>query len=1649
MIDSLSDLPHQIRQGNLTVYAAVPGRFFEDITSEAEVAHDYQGRLVYELLQNADDAMAKNPNQENRVWFRLTDQELWVGNSGRTLNEGDIRGLTSTGAGTKATPKATRRASIGHKGMGFKSILELTDRPEVYSHSCCFVMDGQRAIESVGAILKKAGFPAPLRVPTMRFPWEVLEPPAEWVRESGNGINVLFRFPFKDGIKGDKLEVLADTLANLPVTTILFLKHLEHVHIEIETLKRRDSLRWSLARKQKDGAGRWTDTDGLSATGIYQVDVNDERSNESEKTWRFLLAHDADVDIEQHRGGLNQYAWEGVSLTEVTVAALVNGTDDCNVPKAWRKLHVFLPTQEVCPYPFLVNGAFATDLSRKNIATIAEADDYNTYLLEKSAQLFRDQLIPEFLNANKSALDVVQLLDRDPDLRTNAGGAAQTLHRKMVDVLSDFPILPISDSSLGSDSSSSEKVAFQNAVVPFIDGDANLGSDIRNLLHGNAIYENFRLPSATCCSESLARIALDHGTKALEPAQLAVMMARADPSKVHLGPHSSGKLEVDPLLAVIERIWRSLTGANRDAFVRAVRENALFPVAVLPTGEIQRIIVGKQVVFYPSRSLRADVPLDGLRFLLQEVCWGNLTRTERNSILGETMPIWQSLFDLREFKFPDVMRASVLPLLDLDGDPDTQRIDGTQADRRRKLQDPTKLAAICQLSGSTTKPSIPLPYERLGSQRALFNLCRLPVPCRVGKASDIVWVPAYRAYFGREWIGPISVEEILDVVSDELQEKLKLDIPILIGPEYFKSLLEKYKGLRDITAFSDVEVAVQDDSEEVSPDEDEDLAIEENEKDRWMAFLTWLGVNKSLRPVHFHDAEEIGKTWLKTRNLSRSGGWAFEGLGQLWEQFYAAVSERVKKISVPGPVVPYFYRLHHLQYLEPILKIAQADATRDVAKRLYVHLAAAWPELQRFAETQVALVPEGKWPGARTAPPHAHDEELHYAGDDFWLFRLKHSAWCPTSQGNRKPDQTWIPSKEIKRRFDRKGSSSEEVLPILDAPGTSIEGKARGLSLALGLRDDLTASTFEIADAKAFLTCIASLFPENKLPPRPDQLRHFIRPAYQNLFELLSGAVTKARNNQTDLSESPILVHDGAGNYKFVQAKDALYARRSGQRELLGLAEPLWTFVLEARPSAESPLRTLFRTPVLEEAIEWAPQPGESSLAPEDIEVFRSGLRSVAPYLLARLRAERTDDALAIRDAKLLGRFVKDAFPCHDLTVTCQLQGQKLDISRRSSFVRQEPFEAFIVWGGNPWPPTNEEAEALATAITELLDVTYFEPLLALLTHTDGRDRLLHLAGASGNLEIARDMLRDDFVDTITDDSVDEGSSPLPKAPVNNVVEPETENSVRPWDIVSPIPVPRTPLLQLSDLTFDGVPILVSGQPYSASLNDPKKSGSENNSSPSGQTQSGRPDRLAGYGGGTDLDELDRLGMSIAMNFERVRMLSPGLSCFMFDPDNPDAGATIFDVSTRTAVDAAIAHSANCKKIFEFLARLGVSVDAPGFDILTLDPLEEDGIGRLIELKSSGYNARTQSMSVNEWRTASVDVLRSRYYLYLVGNLRADLPDATPFVRGICNPFGSLFGQEKSASSARRSVQLNVLEFDKAEFLELGVSKRSQELSES
>ena len=246
---------------------------------------------MYELLQNADDAMADATTTSDRVSFLVTDDELWIANTGRALTEGDVHGLCGLGASSKVDAAGNRRASIGHKGLGFKSVLEITDEPAVFSRTHVVHARGpQRPPRSCAALWQELSLPAPRAgagdaVPGARL-WNVH---ARWSDYQAEGFNTAFRFPFRDSLDREHRAAVADLLLGLPLTTVLFLKHLEEVEVRVEQERSHEQRTWTVQRERLDETGarmvrRRTASAVRAPTASSVAD--------GEQTATFLVAHD-------------------------------------------------------------------------------------------------------------------------------------------------------------------------------------------------------------------------------------------------------------------------------------------------------------------------------------------------------------------------------------------------------------------------------------------------------------------------------------------------------------------------------------------------------------------------------------------------------------------------------------------------------------------------------------------------------------------------------------------------------------------------------------------------------------------------------------------------------------------------------------------------------------------------------------------------------------------------------------------------------------------------------------------------------------------------------------------------------------------------------------------------------------------------------------------------------------------------------------------------------------------------------------------------------------------------------------------------------------------------------------------------------------
>lgn len=120
----------------------------------------YGTRQIPELLQNAVDALGAGGGR-GTVEFRLADGALYCANEGAPF---EAEGLTAV---TYAFLSAKRGDEIGRFGLGFKSVLGVSDNPQIYSRSVSFAFNAPETVELFQGIPSASGRYPLLRVPSV------------------------------------------------------------------------------------------------------------------------------------------------------------------------------------------------------------------------------------------------------------------------------------------------------------------------------------------------------------------------------------------------------------------------------------------------------------------------------------------------------------------------------------------------------------------------------------------------------------------------------------------------------------------------------------------------------------------------------------------------------------------------------------------------------------------------------------------------------------------------------------------------------------------------------------------------------------------------------------------------------------------------------------------------------------------------------------------------------------------------------------------------------------------------------------------------------------------------------------------------------------------------------------------------------------------------------------------------------------------------------------------------------------------------------------------------------------------------------------------------------------------------------------------
>lgn len=124
-------------------------RLNSDNGTAASFSKDYEGRQIYELLQNAEDQVKE---ENGKVKIVLNGNKLIVSNTGEPFS---AKGLISILYVCDSPKEHITAKTIGYKGIGFRSVLNWTDEIKIISNGLKLEFSKKQAEETFNSILNQ------------------------------------------------------------------------------------------------------------------------------------------------------------------------------------------------------------------------------------------------------------------------------------------------------------------------------------------------------------------------------------------------------------------------------------------------------------------------------------------------------------------------------------------------------------------------------------------------------------------------------------------------------------------------------------------------------------------------------------------------------------------------------------------------------------------------------------------------------------------------------------------------------------------------------------------------------------------------------------------------------------------------------------------------------------------------------------------------------------------------------------------------------------------------------------------------------------------------------------------------------------------------------------------------------------------------------------------------------------------------------------------------------------------------------------------------------------------------------------------------------------------------------------------------------
>lgn len=268
--------------------------------------------FVLELVQNADDNRYA-PGVTPEVTFSLTPERIIVTNNEAGFTPENVRALCTVGDSTKAG----KADSIGEKGIGFKSVFAVSDRPEIHSKGFhfCFDVSGTDIL----------GYIVP-----------------EWIDGCTDAPGTRIVLPAKQG-----RNFRSTDLSELSAQLLLFLRRLRHLSVA-------DAIRQTMLRVERRDHGN-----RVTLTTMTQLPSGQDATH-TVSTYLSVEHAVSMMDVVEEKR-------PGVTDTRLVLAFPIAEDGSADVDSS-QSLFAYLPIRTV-GFKFIVQADFILSSSREDIHT--------------------------------------------------------------------------------------------------------------------------------------------------------------------------------------------------------------------------------------------------------------------------------------------------------------------------------------------------------------------------------------------------------------------------------------------------------------------------------------------------------------------------------------------------------------------------------------------------------------------------------------------------------------------------------------------------------------------------------------------------------------------------------------------------------------------------------------------------------------------------------------------------------------------------------------------------------------------------------------------------------------------------------------------------------------------------------------------------------------------------------------------------------------------------------------------------------------------------------------------------------------------------------------------------------------------------------